>query len=642
MILHPSAPAVSLASVNELKRADFRAFMDKVNEFASVNGMRTYQDWSKVWEYPWLWLRGINNLPSWKLNVLDLGSELSPMPWFLASLGARVRLIEVDPQYVAQWKVWRDRLKVDVDWQIVSSETLPVPDSWAHLVTSFSVIEHQTDKKSAIQEVIRVLKPGGKLAISFDICEPDMGMTFPEWNGAALTMNDFEDWIWNNPAFSNNSPPAWNLDDIPCFLRWHQQSAPHHNYVVGAAVLQKSGTPDELPQASSSRVSDRIFWCHYDDPGNIGDHVCSPISYADLPGTRVDLRQPVTDLDGAALIFGGGGILHSSTVQQIGALAANGRRRNPHMALVAWGPGMNELNERPFQYPEYFREFDLVGLRDYGNPWTYVPCPSCLHPAFDVPPATPTHEFVVYEHYDVPINGLPVAPKLTNHGNRGRAHEIIRFLAQGEFVVTNSFHGVYWSLLLGRKVIVFRAFANRFSGFSHPLEFCDETDWQEKAHRASAYDGYLEECRSLNLQFRDKVQDLLATALVNYPLVRPQPLLRVQHLTWIRDALESLQKAEGRYPRNEGWDGIHSNWGKSTADWIPGLVPRFLPELPRDPRLGSDPGRQYLYRSDGTNFKLIAHQPDDYVSVTTQHPDLADPTRPGWAYGFWSAGAVTW
>src|SRR5437868_4531276 len=87
--------AVALASVSELMREDFRAFMDKVNTFAAIYQMRTYKDWSKVWEYPWLWLNGIHNLPWWKLNVLDLGSELSPMPWFLASLGARVRLIEV-------------------------------------------------------------------------------------------------------------------------------------------------------------------------------------------------------------------------------------------------------------------------------------------------------------------------------------------------------------------------------------------------------------------------------------------------------------------------------------------------------------------------------------------------------------------
>ena len=85
----------------------------------------------------------------------------------------------------------------------------------------------------------RVLKPGGRLAISFDICEPDRGMTFPEWNGRALTLREFEGFVWRHPAFDAGPAPVWNLADIPAFLSWHLQSAPHHNYVVGAAVLTR-------------------------------------------------------------------------------------------------------------------------------------------------------------------------------------------------------------------------------------------------------------------------------------------------------------------------------------------------------------------------------------------------------------------
>jgi SAM-dependent methyltransferase len=613
--------------------------MDRVNRFAEAHGMRTFQNWSKVWEYPWLWTHAIGHLPWWKLNVVDLGSELSPMPWFLASLGARVRLIEADPAYLPKWREWRNTLNVDVDWDIVDSETLPLPDAWAHLVTSFSVIEHQRDKAAAIREVVRVLKRGGTLAISFDICEPGMGMTFPAWNGAALSMHEFEAWVWSHPAFGNALPPVWNTADIPEFLAWHRQSAPHHNYVVAAAVLRKEGTPEALLPALASRVSDRIFWCHYDDSFNIGDHACNPLDYVELPGTRVNLRASGTDLDASALIFGGGGLLHSSTVQQIGELAANARRRNPKAALVAWGLGANELNDHTFRYPDYFTEFDLVGVRDYGNPWGYVPGPSCLHPLFEIPSAAPTHEFVVYEHYDRPILTLPALPKLSNRGNRFRMQEVIQFLAQGECVITNSFHGVYWSLLLGRKVLVFRPFANRFGGFSRPLEFCDESDWQEKARRATAYADYLEECRDLNLKFRDKVCDLLAKTLVQ---AWQRQSARVQHLTLIRDALQRFHDAEGRYPRTKTWDGIQSNWGRSATDWIPELVPKFLPVLPCDPRPGGNPDQQYLYRSNGTDFKVISHAPDDFLAVTKQRPELADPTRPGWAYGFWSAGAANW
>jgi hypothetical protein len=95
------------------------------------------------------------------------------------------------------------------------------------------------DKTRAVAEIARILKPRAPLFISFDICEPAMGMTFPGWNGRALTLAEFEREIWLLPAFGNRQPPQWNLDDIPAFKAWHLRSAPHHNYVVGAAVLVK-------------------------------------------------------------------------------------------------------------------------------------------------------------------------------------------------------------------------------------------------------------------------------------------------------------------------------------------------------------------------------------------------------------------
>ena len=102
------------------------------------------------------------------------------------------------------------------------------------------MIEHQLNKVLAVNEVARVLKVNGLFAVSFDICELDMGMTFPEWNGKALIMKEFEDLIWKNPAFGNGGQmPGWNIEDCAQFVEWNLQSAPYHNYVVGAAVLRK-------------------------------------------------------------------------------------------------------------------------------------------------------------------------------------------------------------------------------------------------------------------------------------------------------------------------------------------------------------------------------------------------------------------
>lgn len=235
--LEPAGPR--LASVPELESVRFRHFMDETNQFAAQHGLRQFTNWSKVWEYPWLYYHGIEQLDWRGKRVIDFGSEISPMPWILAARGAEVILIETDPQWVPQWERLRAKLNVSVAWQLVSDEALPLPDEYADAITSFSVIEHQPNKSRAIDEIARVLKRGAPLFLSFDICEPSLGMSFPDWNGRALTIEEFERELWRHPAFQNNQAIAWNREDMPAFKTWHLHSAPHHNYVVGAAVLIK-------------------------------------------------------------------------------------------------------------------------------------------------------------------------------------------------------------------------------------------------------------------------------------------------------------------------------------------------------------------------------------------------------------------
>ncbi|MFH1611754.1 MAG: type II secretion system protein [bacterium] len=98
------------------------------------------------------------------------------------------------------------------------------------------------------------------------------------------------------------------------------------------------------------------------------------------------------------------------------------------------------------------------------------------------------------------------------------------------------------------------------------------------------------------------------------------------------------------YPSSLGgagvWDGLYSSWGDSTPDWIAGLAPTYVSVLPRDPRNHTNGSQQYIYRSDGNNYKLISHSPEDCAGVKAKYPNLIDPARDCWAYGYWSSGAV--
>lgn len=134
----------------------------------------------------------------------------------------------------------------------------------------------------------------------------------------------------------------------------------------------------------------------------------------------------------------------------------------------------------------------------------------------------------------------------------------------------------------------------------------------------------------------------------NYYYNRPPEhyLQRIADLTSLKNALEKYHEKLGHYPVSNGWDGLHSDWGESKADWIEGLTPQFIEKLPRDPRLSSHPREQYLYRSDGKDFKLIAWRPEDCWFALRDKPTLVDrhylTGSECEAYGFWTAGAKDW
>lgn len=287
--------------MDEMNSRPFRTFMAWINGFACVHGLRIHTKWSKMWEYPWTW-QYLGGLIHPCLRVLDIGSEICPMPWFFASLGAQVSMIETEGAYIAKWRDLKEKNSFNIRWDIVSGPQLPLPGNTFDLVTSYSVLEHIPDKDTALWEAIRVLKPGGLLCLTFDICERSLGMTFPEWNGIALDTETFDRLVWNCEALQPLDGEAqWNIQDIDPFLQWHRQTAPHHNYVVGGALLRKKATPARK-SARRKRVPIRV---HQLDTGlgsgNTGDDAMFLAAHALLP-PEFELSTEVHSLERAAVL----------------------------------------------------------------------------------------------------------------------------------------------------------------------------------------------------------------------------------------------------------------------------------------------------------------------------------------------------
>ena len=117
---------------------------------------------------------------------------------------------------------------------------------------------------------------------------------------------------------------------------------------------------------------------------------------------------------------------------------------------------------------------------------------------------------------------------------------------------------------------------------------------------------------------------------------------RLSDLDAMRQALAAYHAKFGRYPATSGFAGAVTAAAAPTNDWLPGLAGEFMPELPRDPARSTDPNKQYLYHSDGTDYKLLAHGNGDCAMARKDHPEMVDPARNCWAYGYWTPAAASW
>lgn len=274
---------------------------------------------------------------------------------------------------------------------------------------------------------------------------------------------------------------------------------------------------------NSEQKNDGIVNIHRIDKDNVGDYFCAPHHYFKKLQNSLDIfdyknfddkkikNNFIETINSNALIIGGGGLLNRGSFERqmkmFEKLTSRGKK------TVLWGLGHNEKDRRTFgnvtQYNIDTSKFGIVGVRDYDMKEEYVPCVSCLHPIMDTKISTENEVGLIF--HKKTLKNKTLLKKLNNFPSTSNTidiEEIINFIAKTDTIVTDSYHAMYWAMLLGKKTIALPN-SSKFYSFKYKPAFSDFENFESQIKNAPRYSGVLEECREINLKFSEKVFDYL-------------------------------------------------------------------------------------------------------------------------------------
>jgi hypothetical protein len=212
------------------------------------------------------------------------------------------------------------------------------------------------------------------------------------------------------------------------------------------------------------------------------------------------------------VILGGGGILNPfdwwwvvipllDRGNKVIAFGVGHHHDYHHFSKSEIGDWRQSIRDYETQYP--LGQLWMAGVRDTGTPFTYVPDASCMSPVFDRS-RTVERDIVIYEQADLEPIEIEGPPRLNNKSGAS-LEEVASFLGGAEVVITNSYHGAYWTLLLGRRLLVYEPWCSKWLLTPWDPVFCDRSDWRARLDEARARPGELERSRAAVSSFAGRV-----------------------------------------------------------------------------------------------------------------------------------------
>lgn len=303
-------------------------------------------------------------------------------------------------------------------------------------------------------------------------------------------------------------------------------------------------------------MSTKFIVAHRIDRNNVGDMASNPLQYFLSPDeyTTIDITQvgKASWDHNVPLILGGGGLFGNSLFGDIAAKLSVGADRqqlqdiginipwtlqnslneplyntfrqryqelisstlmqmveNTGVPKYVWGAGYNSDDmSGDVNYSPFMSEFNAVGLRDWaqGSRYEWIPCASCMHPALRRTYSI-RNDIIWFEHKKQFIKdfGKDSIPRFVNAGSN--IEQTIELLGSANIILTNSYHGAFWGVLLKKRVVVVDPWSSKFMHFKHtPAIANKKISWKTAIDMATTYHSAIDECIQTTENFWQRIK----------------------------------------------------------------------------------------------------------------------------------------
>jgi len=250
------------------------------------------------------------------------------------------------------------------------------------------------------------------------------------------------------------------------------------------------------------------------------EHAMLPLSCILNSSAQLEESERVTLarvwFEGRTVIFGGGGLINHEPHWNLLINAAIAFSK----CTILYGIGQNRHHGDDSAMAPLMLDNEnvLYGLRDWnGNEESYVPCPTCL--ILPEEEKTRKRSIGILRHAWFPMKFdkddvnkdtlseiLPVSMSL----NLFSPQQIFDYIASSECILTNTYHGYYWSILMGKRALLHGAFSDKFDFFKCGVtKYVAAVPIEQQFDALESQTGFREGCVQRNLSFLAKIKERL-------------------------------------------------------------------------------------------------------------------------------------